>query len=278
MLRSRRVAFVCSFIKVSFMGFGLLLKSVLVALLVVPSLAFAVGKCERLVATGAADNPPFLWRDPLNPQRLMGANAELLKQIGKSLGVKIELLYSGDASKALDEVRSGRVDILADASLVTQRLDEMDFVHPSIASLQTVAWVRNEPGFFYAAREDLAGHDGRFVSTSRFGREFDAFARQRLTLQPVASLSQAMEQLVTGKTDYVLHERYSALAGMGALAILDKVQRLEPPVLSHEMHLAISHNSACNDAWLRGQLALKMTELRAAGVPEQLLASNLERW
>ncbi|CAM5589056.1 Amino acid ABC transporter substrate-binding protein OS=Stutzerimonas stutzeri OX=316 GN=CXK95_12930 PE=4 SV=1 [Stutzerimonas stutzeri] len=128
------------------MGFGLLLRSVLVALLVVPSLAFAVGKCERLVATGAADNPPFLWRDPQNPQRLLGANAELLKQIGKSLGVKVELLYSGDASKALDEVRSGRVDILADARLVTQRLDKMDFVHPSIASLQTVAWVRNEPG------------------------------------------------------------------------------------------------------------------------------------
>jgi len=44
------------------------------------------------------------------------------------------------------------------------------------------------------------------------------------------------------------------------------------------MHFAIAHDSACNSPWLRGQLAVKMTELRAAGVEEQLLAENLERW
>lgn len=261
------------------MGLGIPLRSALIALLLaLPPLALAGGKCERLVATGTADNPPFLWRDPKNPQRLIGANAELLKQIGKSLEVKVELLYSGDAAKALDEVRSGRADILADARLVTERLDEMDFVHPSIAPLQTVAWVRNEPGFFYASREDLAGHNGSFVSTSRFGNSFDAFAKQKLTLQPVASLQQAVDLLVAGKSDYVLHERYSALAGIATLGLMDMVQRLEPPVLSQGMHLAISHNSACNDPWLRGHLARKMTELRAAGVPDQLLVSNLERW
>ncbi|HAQ73204.1 MAG TPA: amino acid ABC transporter substrate-binding protein, partial [Pseudomonas sp.] len=59
---------------------------------------------------------------------------------------------------------------------------------------------------------------------------------------------------------------------------LDEVQRLEPPVASREMHLAVAHDSACNDPWLRGQLAIKMTELRAAGVPRQLLSENLLRW
>jgi len=44
------------------------------------------------------------------------------------------------------------------------------------------------------------------------------------------------------------------------------------------MHLAISHDSACNDPWLRGQLALQMTELQAAGVPERLLVDNLALW
>src|SRR5690606_5409489 len=136
---------------------------------------------------------------------------------------------------------SGRVDMLADARLVVQRLDEMDFVHPAIAPLQTVAWVRNEPGFLYSSREDLAGHSGTFVSGNRFDSEFDAFASQKLTLQPTAALSQAMQQLVAGSTDYVLHERYSALARIGTLGLMDKVQRLEPPVLSQDMHLAVSH-------------------------------------
>jgi len=44
------------------------------------------------------------------------------------------------------------------------------------------------------------------------------------------------------------------------------------------MHFAVAHDSACNGPWLRGQLAIKMTELRAAGVPQQLLVDNLERW
>jgi hypothetical protein len=44
------------------------------------------------------------------------------------------------------------------------------------------------------------------------------------------------------------------------------------------MHLAFSHDSSCNDPCLRGQLARKMTELRAAGVPEQLVAHNLTVW
>ncbi|MDT4888221.1 hypothetical protein FQZ97_1247400 [compost metagenome] len=53
---------------------------------------------------------------------------------------------------------------------------------------------------------------------------------------------------------------------------------LEPPISSEGLYLTLSHNSACNDPWLRGQLAKKMTELAAAGLPETLLQQNLLRW
>ena len=261
------------------MRFAFPLKLAMVALvLATPFTAAAAGKCDRLVATGAADNPPFLWRDPQNPKRLIGANADLLGQIADSLDLKLDLLYTGDRTKALEEVRSGRVDVLADATLTVQRLEELDFVHPAILQLQTVSWVRNEPGFFYASREDLGGHAGLIAGTSRFGSEFDAFAKKHLQLQQVADLAQGLKRIVAGNGDYLLHERYSAVAAADALGLLDKVQRLEPPVVGRDMHLAISHDSACNDPWLRGQLARKMTELRAAGVPEQLVAHNLTVW
>lgn len=85
------------------MRFAFALKSALIALaLATPLTATAAGKCDRLVATGAADNPPFLWRDPQNPKRLIGANADLLGQIADSLGLKLDLLYTGDRAKALD--------------------------------------------------------------------------------------------------------------------------------------------------------------------------------
>ncbi|WP_312450459.1 substrate-binding periplasmic protein [Stutzerimonas nitrititolerans] len=243
----------------------------LALLLTAPLTAFAVGKCDRVIATGAADNPPFLWRDPENPKRLIGASADLLKAITDSLGLKLEVLYTGGPSKALEEVRSGRVDLLLDANLDVEKLAVLDFVHPPAAPLQTVAWVRHEPGFLYAGRDDLAGLRGLVVKG-------DSFTDAGLQLRSAPDLAQATRSLLKQEADYVLHERYSAVARLGGQGLLDEVQRLEPPVTSREMHLAVAHDSACNDPWLRGQLAIKMTELRAADVPRQLLSENLLRW
>jgi len=238
----------------------------------------AAAKCDRLIATGGANNPPFLWRDPQNPKRLVGANADLLKQITDSLGLKLELLYTGNAEKALEEVRSGRVDLLADAVIDVQQLAYLDFIHPPIADLQTSAWVRNEPGFLYSSRDELAGHSGTYVATTRFGSEFRTYADKHLRLRTAPSLAEAVQGLLAGKSDYVLHERYNVIAQAGRQGWLDNIQRLEPPVSRRGMHFAVAHDSACNGPWLRGQLAIKMTELRAAGVPQQLLVDNLGRW
>lgn len=259
---------------------ALLLKITLIVLPLAAPLAAnaAAGKCERLIATGGADNPPFLWRDPQNPKRLMGANADLLQKITDSLDLKLEVLYAGDTDKAFEEVRGGRIDLLADASLSMHSLEHMDIVHPAITSRQLVAWVRTEPGFLYASREDLHGRPGVYGSATRFSGDFVSYAKANLRLRSTPGLAEAVQQLQAGKADYLLHERYSAVARLSALGVLDNLQRLEPPVSEQGMHFAVSHDSACNSPWLRGQLAMKMTELRATGVEEQLLAENLERW
>ncbi|MCQ4306629.1 ABC transporter substrate-binding protein [Pseudomonas stutzeri] len=255
-------------------------QSALIALLLAAPFAAgaAASKCDRLIATGGADNPPFLWRDPQNPKRLVGANAELLKKITDSLDLKLEVLYTGDSGKALEEVRSGRVDLLADAVLSTKELAHLDFIHPSITALEMAAWVRNEPGFFYSSREELKGRPGAYAATTRFGGEFESYAKSNLRLSSAPSLAEAVKRLMAAQVDYILHERYSAVAQAGSQGVLDDMQRLEPSVGSRGMHFAVAHDSACNSPWLRGQLAIKMTELRAAGVPQQLLVENLERW
>jgi ABC-type amino acid transport substrate-binding protein len=255
------------------------LKLALLALLLATPLAStAAGKCERLIATGAADNPPFLWRDPANPNRLVGANADLLKQISDTLGLKLEVLYTGDAKKAREEVASGRVDVLLDATLSLKQLETLDYIHPSIVSLQTFPWVRSQPDFIYAGRRDLVGKKGAVVAGNRFASDFDAFAKGNLQLASTPTFSDGVKDLLAGKADYLLHERYSAVAQAAKAGVLDQLLRLQPAVSTRGMHLAVAHDSACNDAWLRGRLAVEMTRLRAAGVPQQLLQSNLERW
>ncbi|OHC32860.1 MAG: hypothetical protein A2Y50_00020 [Pseudomonadales bacterium RIFCSPLOWO2_12_59_9] len=141
-----------------------------------PPAVLAAAPCERLVATGDVQSPPYLWPDPAHPGQWLGANVDLLQQLSGELGVQIKLLDSGVWADAQQEVRSGRSDLLA--SLVP------------------------------AAQSDST---------------------------PVM---------------------------------------LENPA----RYLALGRDSACNTPLLRGQLAKKMAELRASGLLETLLQSNLARW
>lgn len=250
----------------------------LLLLLLLPGLAGAVGKCERLVATGNPEYPPYLWRDPQSPGHLIGANADLLTQIGEQLGVKIEIIYTGPWSRAQDEVRTGRVDLLAGAFLTLPRLESMDYVHPAFFQTPSVVWVRKGQAFPYGSWDDLRGRTGGTLVNNSFGQQFDTFAKANLSLENVPSLTQAFQKLLLGRTEYVLYERYPGVALADTLGMQADLETLEPPISSEGLYLTLSHDSACNEPWLRGQLAKKMTELTAAGLPETLLQRNLERW
>ncbi len=257
-----------------------LLKSLmlLVGLCLMPSVVSAAGKCERLVATGNPEYPPYLWRDPQNPQQLIGANADLLKHLAKELDLVIDVIYTGSRSRAQDEVRTGRVDLLADAFLSLPSLENMDFVHPAFFFTPSVVWVRKGAEFPYASWADLHDRTGGTLESNSFGQQFDAYAKANLTLEGAPSLAQAFQKLLLGRSDYVLFERFPGLAQAVAQGVEEELLVLDPPISSDGLYLALSHNSACNDPWLRGQLAKKMTESVAAGLPETLLQHNLLRW
>lgn len=257
-----------------------LFKSILLlfGLLLVPVIGVAAGKCERLVATGNPEYPPYLWRDPQNPQQLIGANADLLQHLAKELGVVIDIIYTGPWSRAQDEVRTGRVDLLAGAFLTLPRLQAMDYVHPAFYLAPSVVWVHRGAEFPYAGWEDLRNRTGDTLVGNSFGQQFDAYAESNLTLEGVSSLTQAFQKLLLGRTDYVLYERYPGQALADRLGVQDDLLVLDPPISSEGLYLALSHNSACNDAWLRGMLAKKMTEAVTSGLPEAFLQANLQRW
>lgn len=64
-------------------------------LAMVPKLGFAADNCQYLTATGNPEYPPYLWRDPHNPEQLIGANADLLKQVARDLGLVVDVVYVG---------------------------------------------------------------------------------------------------------------------------------------------------------------------------------------
>jgi polar amino acid transport system substrate-binding protein len=238
----------------------------------------AAERCRHLMATGNPEYPPYLWRSPQNPDRLVGANADLLEEIGKQLGIQIDVVYSGPWSRAQEEARTGHVDLIAGAFLTVPRLGAMDYVHPAFYTTANVVWVNKKQRFDYRGWGDLHGRRGATLVNNSFGQEFDAFARQDLSIEGVASVTQAFRMLSLGRADYVLYELYPGLAVAETLDMEDDVEPLDPPVSSEALFLTLSHASPCNEPWLRGQLAIKMTELTAAGLPQTLLKRNLERW
>lgn len=240
--------------------------------------ALASERCEKLIATGSPDYPPYLWRDPANPRRLIGADAELLKQIGQELGIKIDVLYSGSRAQAQEEVRTGRADLLIAARLTLAQLEQMDYINPAMHQTLTHVWMYKERPFPFAGWDDLLGRSAQSSSHTALSEEFDSFARQNLSVQLAPTLEAAFEKLQQGQVAFVLAERYPGQAVAQQLGIVSELQLTVPAISNAGLYLALSHNSACNDAQLRGQLTRKMTELVGSGVPETLLQRNVQLW
>ncbi|RMO70890.1 substrate-binding periplasmic protein [Pseudomonas syringae group genomosp. 3] len=255
-----------------------LLSSLLLGLVMLPTLAFAAGKCERLIVTGSPDAPPYLWRDPQDPKRLMGANADLLTQAAGELGIKLEVLYGGKRSQALEEVRTGRMDLLADAPMNTAQLESLDYIHPPIVQNDIMVWTRRDHAVPFNAISELHGHPGAISEKTRLTPSFEALTRQHLTLERVSGLTPAFQKLALGEVDYVLAGRYAGMVMVQTLSLSADLIAQPLPVDTPGLYLALSFNSACNDPWLRGQLAKKMAESAASGLAGDVIRHNLELW
>lgn len=252
--------------------------SLLLGLPVLAPQALALGKCERLIVTGSPDAPPYLWRDPQDPVHLIGASADLLRQVAGELGLKVEVLYGGKRAQAQEEVRSGRMDLLVDAPIALDELDSLDYIHPALVHNDFLVWTRKDSPLLYNSAEDLRGHSGAISEKARLTQPFSAFSQERLTLQRTPALTPAFHKLLLGEVDYVLAGRYAGMVTTQTLGMANDLKAYPQPVDQPGLFLAVSHNSACNDPWLRGQLAKKMTELPASGLTEAALQRNLERW
>ena len=255
-----------------------LLSMLLTGLIVVPGMAMAAGKCERLIVTGSPDAPPYLWRDPRDPKHLMGASADLFRQAAQDLDIKVEVLYAGKRSQALDEVRSGRMDMLVDAPLNLVELESLDYIHPPLIQNEIMVWTRQDQVLPLATLADLKGHRGAASERIRPTQAFDAAIKADLAVERLPNLTKAFQKLVLGQVDYVLASRYPGTAMVQTLGLgSDLIARAEP-IDKPGVYLALSFNSACNDPWLRGQLAKKMTESAASGLSSEAVKRNLEIW
>ena len=84
--------------------------------------------CTQMVASGNPDYPPFLWRHPQDENKLLGANAELMQWLAREIGIPIDVRYVGSWARVQEEVRHGKVDLIAGAFFTVPRLEYWDMV------------------------------------------------------------------------------------------------------------------------------------------------------
>lgn len=238
----------------------------------------ALAECRKLVATGNSEYPPYLWRNPNNPQQLIGVNADLLKHLAKEMGVSVDIIYAGPWSRAQEEVRAGRIDMIAGAFFTWPRLEVMDYLHPPFLFTSSVVWVRQGEGFHFEGWKDLEGHRGGTLLNSSQGQQFDNYARDHLYIEEVPGLRQVFQKLLLGRNDYVVYEYYPGLAYAKMLQMEERLEVLKPPISREALYFTLSHKSACNTVKFLERLEGGLTKIVSSDLPEQLLKRNLALW
>lgn len=233
--------------------------------------------CSQLVASGNPEYPPFLWRDAQDENRLLGANAELMQWLGREIGIPIEVRYVGSWARVQEEVRHGRVDLIAGAFFTVPRLEYMDYFYPAFQAARSMVWMRADQTFAYKAWKDLKGKQGLTVINNSFGEEFDRFAKAELAIHTVPTLDQALRMLKAGRTDYLIYEENPALAFAAKLGVTG-LAAASTPVSNENLYLTLSHKSPCNNGELRGRIAKAMAKLGKEGGMRKLLDNALRDW
>jgi len=252
--------------------------SITITLMAIPCAAVAENTCDHLTATGNAEYPAYLWRDPHNPDRLIGANADLIKYLGTLVGLRIDVVYGGPWSRAQEEVRAGRIDMLAGYFITSEREQTLHFVRPPFLFTSSMIWVRTSGAFEYREWSDLIGHNGGTLVNNSYGEAFDHYARANLSLEAVPTANQAFQKLILKRNDYVIFEQFPGIALAKKLGVEAAVEALEPPISSEGLYLALSLSSQCINQTLRSQIDIAMRKIVASPLPKALVNSNLDLW
>jgi polar amino acid transport system substrate-binding protein len=204
--------------------------------------AVHAAECEKITLTGHPEYPAIAWRDG---DKIIGAAPMLVEAIGKELGVPVESKYTGTWADAQDAAREGKVDMIVGVYYNDERAQYLDYVQPAFVFDPVVVFVAKDKAFTYTGQDDLIGKKGATNKGESYGNEFDAFIKDKLTVERTDGIDDAFKALLDGKVDYVLAGYYPGLSEATRLEIEDKVQALEPSLLSPEMFVAFSKKSPC---------------------------------
>jgi polar amino acid transport system substrate-binding protein len=247
--------------------------SVLVALTFSGSAALAADTCTEIVSTGHPQYPAIAFKEG---DDIDGAAPSLVEAIAKDLNVPLESKYMGTWSAAQAAARDGKADMIVGVYYNDERAKYLDYVQPAFVYDPVVVFVAKDKKFDFKGQDDLIGKKGTTNEGESYGNEFDAFIKDKLTVARTDGIDDAFDALLAGKADYVLAGYYPGVAEAARMGIKDKVEALEPALLSAEMFVAFSKKSPC--AALAPKFGQGVAEMTTDGRFHQMLLDSIAEW
>jgi polar amino acid transport system substrate-binding protein len=216
--------------------------SVFAALTLASSAGFAADECSKITLTGHPQYPVIAYKDG---DTISGVAPDLVRAIGKDLNVPVESKYTGTWSDAQAAARDGRVDMIVGVYYNDDRATYLDYVQPAFMFDEVVVFVAKGKGFTYTGQDDLIGKKGVTNEGESYGTDFDAFIKDKLTVERTDGIDAAFKDLLSGKADYLIAGYFSGLAEAAKEGIKNQVEPLSPAILEAEMFIAFSKKSPC---------------------------------
>jgi polar amino acid transport system substrate-binding protein len=251
----------------------ILCLSVLVALTFAGGTANAADTCTKIVSTGHPQYPTIAFKDG---DSISGAAPALVEAIAKDLDIPLESKFMGTWSDAQAAVRDGKADMIVGVYYNDERAKYLDFVQPAFVFDPVVVFVAKDKTFDFKGQDDLIGKKGATNKGESYGTKLDAFIKDKLDVARTDGLDAALKDLAAGKVDYVIAGYYPGDAELSVLNLEDKVEALEPALLSAEMFVAFSKKSPC--AALAPKFSEGITEMTTDGSFHQMQVDAISKW
>lgn len=249
------------------------LLGMLVSLALSSGTALAEETCSEIVSTGHPQYPAIAFKED---DRIEGAAPALVAAIAEELEVPLKSEYMGTWTEAQAAVRDGKADMIVGIYHNDERAAYLDYVEPAFTSDPVVAFVAKDKEFDFEGQDDLIGKKGVTNEGESYGTAFDTFIKDKLTVTRTDGIDAAFEELLAGNADYVLAGYYPGIAEATRLGIKDKVEALEPALLSAEIFIAFSKKSPC--ASLAPKFGDGVKKLTADGHFDQMLLDAIAEW
>jgi polar amino acid transport system substrate-binding protein len=250
--------------------FGL---SLFAALTLTGHAAFAADHCAKITVTGHPQYPVIAFQDG---DRMAGAAPMLVEAIAKDLKIPVEAKFMGSWADAQAATREGKADMIVGIYYNDERATYLDYVQPAFMYDPVAVFVAKGKAFPFTGQDDLIGKKGVTNKGESYGTEFDAFIKDKLDVARSDGIDDAFADLLSGKADYVIAGYYPGLAEADVQGIEDKVEALNPALLTAEMFVAFSKKSPCRA--LAPEFGRGITEMTTDGRFHKMLTDAIQAW